>query len=192
MAYMHCFIKNTGISQKLNSFRNRSIPQSWGNTLLCLIPKLENAFKVTRFRPLGICNTHYKILTKILANRIKPHFPCLISPFQGAFTPGRHAADLFTVAHETIHSMNDSNNKNGWLILKIYLTKAFDSISWSFVENILHLHKLPQHYIDLLLSCLRNVHYTPIINGIKTTSFTPSRGIRQGDSISSYIFILAM
>lgn len=131
-----------------------------GKTLLYLIPKLKNASKVTHFRLFGLCNTHYKILTKILANRINP-------PFQGAFTLERHSADLFMVAHETMHSINVSNNKDGLLILKIDLRKAFDSISWTLIEKILNLYKLPHHFIDLFLSCLKNVHYTPIINGKK-------------------------
>lgn len=117
------------ISSIQHIFHTGEILVSWGDTLLCLIPKLENAYKASHFRPLGLCNTHYKILTKILANRIKPYLPSLISPFQEAFIPRRHSTDLFMIAHETMLSMNQSNKKEGWLILKIDLKKAFDTIS---------------------------------------------------------------
>lgn len=127
-------------------FRSGTIPESWGKTLLCLIPKVENSFKVTHFRPLGLCNTHYKILLKVLANRLKPHLPSLISPFQGTFTSGRHSADLFMIAHETLISMNASKKKEGWLILKIDLKKAFVTISWTIIETFLHLLNLPNSY----------------------------------------------
>lgn len=142
--------------------------------------------------PLGLCNTQYKILTQILANRLKPHLTCLISPFQVAFTPGGLFADLFTIVHETMHSLNASKKREGWLILKIDFKKAFDSISWTFIDKILHLYNFLHQYIELLLSCPKNVQYTPIINGKKTASFSPYRGIGQGDPISPYIFILAM
>lgn len=118
MAYMPSFIKKHWdiIKHKLINeiqqiFSQNSIPMSWGNTLLCIIPKIENAHQVAHFRPIGLCNTYYKILTKILVNR-KPILPCIISPFQGAFTPQRHCSDLFLIAQETIHSMNSSKCKD--------------------------------------------------------------------------------
>lgn len=76
-------------------FSNTYVPLSWGTTLLCLIPKTENAHMASHFRPLRLCQTHYRIITKTLVNRIKPHLPSIISPFQGAFIPGRHSSNLF-------------------------------------------------------------------------------------------------
>lgn len=80
------------------TFIDQSIPKEWGNTLLCLIPKADNAHKVHHFRPLGLCTTHYKTISKILMNRLKLHLPTLISPFQGAFLLRRHVSDFFLIA----------------------------------------------------------------------------------------------
>lgn len=84
---------------------------SWCRTLLYLIPKMENPSPVNHFRLLGLCTTHYKILTKILVNRIRPHLQNLISPNQGAFIKGRDTAYLFLLANETLHPMNKSKVK---------------------------------------------------------------------------------
>lgn len=88
--------------------------------------------------------------------------------------------------------MNRLKSKIGWLILKLDIKKAFDSISWSFILHILRAFNIPSQWTKLIESCFSNMEYTPILNGSKLTPFKPTRGIRQGDSISPYLFILAM
>lgn len=80
--------------------------------------------------------------------------------------------------------MKNSRNKDGWMIIKIDIKKTFDSISWGFIENMLHMYNTPSKLKDLILSCLKHIKYIPTINGKKTQAFRPSRGIRQGDPIS--------
>lgn len=80
-----------------NIFQNAAIPPSWGETLLCLIPKSNSVSKPNHLRPIGLCTLHYKILYKIITNRLKPLIPHLISPFQGAFQKGKQASDLFVL-----------------------------------------------------------------------------------------------
>ncbi|KAF7823533.1 putative ribonuclease H protein [Senna tora] len=132
-----------------------SIPVSWGETTLCLIPKIDNAFKPNHLRPIGLCKTHYKVLSKLLANRIKPFLPNLISPFQGAFQKGKQTSDLFITAQETMHSMHTSKAKNGWMIVKLDISKAFDTLSWyllTFLQTwkIQHCFREANHSADAL------------------------------------------
>lgn len=86
---------------------------------------------------------HYKILIKVLIDRLKPFLQNLISPHQGAFLKGRQSSDLFLLAQETLHSMNKLKNKKGWLILKLDISKAFDTLSRVFIINILRAFHFP-------------------------------------------------
>lgn len=88
--------------------------------------------------------------------------------------------------------MNSSKEKEGWLVVKIDIRRAFDTISWSFIDQMLKNFQFPTSLNNLIFSCLKNVKYTPLINGKKRKSFYPSRGIKQGDLISPYLFILTM
>ncbi|KAF7842718.1 reverse transcriptase [Senna tora] len=185
-------IKEDLIKDLQEIFRTINIPEDWSSTLIALIPKSNNASKPQHFRPIGLCSTQYKILTKILANRIKPFLNNLISPNQGAFMKGRHTSDLFITAHEILHSMNLSRAKKGWIVIKLDIHKAFDTLSWSFITNILTAFNFPTNFINLILSGLTSANYTILVNGKMSEPFKPAKGIRQGDPISPYIFILAM
>lgn len=88
-------IKNTITSSIQEIFQNESIPPSWGDTLLCLIPKSNYVTKPNHLRPIGLCTLHYKILSKLITNRIKPLIGNLISPYQGAFQKGKQASLLW-------------------------------------------------------------------------------------------------
>lgn len=74
---------------------------------------------------------------------IKPLLPTLISPFQGAYTQGRHTSDLFLIAHETLNSMNHSKAKEGLIAIKIDIKRAFDTISWNFIDKMLGVFSFP-------------------------------------------------
>lgn len=169
-------VKHKLIPEIQHIFSTKTIPQTWDSTLLCLIPRIENAYSVNHFILLGLCNTDNKILTKILVNRIKLHLPSLISPCQGSFTPGRHSSDLFLIAYETIHSMKHSKTWDVWLIFKIDIGKAFDTISWNFTGNILNLYNFPHDFNTLLLSCLKIITYMPKINEEKKIILLPIQG----------------
>lgn len=96
-------------------------------TFISLIPKLPGAMDCSQYTPISLCNTLLKILTKILANRIKVVLPLIIAPNQGGFVQGRHILDGIITIHEVLHSMDKS--KEAGLVLKLEINKAYDRVS---------------------------------------------------------------
>lgn len=108
-------------------------------TYVCLIPKFNNANKIQNFRPISLCNTLYKVITKVIANCIKPFLKYLISDHQSSFVKNRRATNNAIIIQEVLKRFNSQAGK-GNCILKLDLEKAFDKLEWSFVYRILKFH----------------------------------------------------
>lgn len=104
------------------------------NTNLVLIPKKDNVERLTEVRPIALCNVLYKILAKMLANRLKSILPIIISENQSAFVPGRSIQDNVLIAFEMIHFMKKKKrSQEGEVALKLDISKAYDRVSWRYL-----------------------------------------------------------
>ena len=174
------------------AFRDSTIPPYLNETLITLIPKCPGADCLNSFRPISLCNTVYKVVTKIIVKRLKLLLPKLISPLQTAFIPRRMGLDNMIITQEIIHSMSLKKGKTVYMAIKIDLEKAYDSLEWPFLRDVLNLYRLPTYLIDLIMSYVSSSSISVLFNGGKLDPFLPSRVIRQGNPLSPYLFIMCM
>ena len=175
-----------------NVFLCRKIPDYLNSTNIVLIPKVQSLESINSYRPISLCDSVYKIITKIKVGRLRPCLDKLISPYQAAFVPGRRGVDNTIIVQELIHTMDKTKGRGGYMALKIDLEKAYDKLEWSFIKDILIRFNLSRKLIDLIMSCIFSVSTSLLFNEGALEHFLPVRGIRQGDPLSPYIFVMCM
>ena len=99
----------------------------------------------------------YKIVTKIIVARLRPHLDKLVSPLQTAFVPGRKGIDNAIIVQEVIHTISKKKGRVGYMALKIDLEKAYDKLEWSFIRDMLIRVNLPADLIKVIMSCISTV-----------------------------------
>lgn len=132
---------------RTTTFETTRFPSTLNETFISLIPKTNHADKVGLFWSISLCNTIYKICTKLLANRIKKHLNHIISLFQSAFLKQQRAANNIIVAQEHLQFARKPKTKTSYLILKLDMEKAFDRLEWSFIKLSLEFFNFPDHFI---------------------------------------------
>lgn len=111
----------------LNFLNGGSFLESINYTYIVLIPKIKKPLEITQFRPISLCNVIYKIISKVLANRLKILLPNIISASQSAFVLRR----------QITNNNGRRHGWNGWIAMKLDMSKTYDRVEWKFLEDIM-------------------------------------------------------
>ena len=111
-----------------DKFHNGHLLKEINMNFITLIPKLESPEASHHYRPISLCNVSYKIIAKILANRVKPFLNKIISPLQGAFAPGRLINDNIMLAHEIMYCFKKKKGETSYMAVKLDMEKVYDRL----------------------------------------------------------------
>ncbi|KAK7840574.1 transposon tx1 uncharacterized 149 kda protein [Quercus suber] len=168
-------------SAVLDCLQNCKIPTDINRTYIALIPKVKSPENISEFRPISLCSVIYKVLSKVLANRLKVILPSVISENQSAFQAGRVITDNILMAFETLHYMKHSQSgRSGFMALKLDMSKAYDRVEWKYLELVMKRMGFADKWVDLMLECISSVSYSILINGEPSAPFFQPGALGKG------------
>ncbi|GJT80000.1 RNA-directed DNA polymerase, eukaryota [Tanacetum coccineum] len=171
-------------------FVTSKFPPGSNSSFIALIPKKQDAKLVKDFRPISLIGCFYKIIAKILANRLSMVISDLISDVQSAFVPNRQILDGPFILNELISWCKFHKSKA--MIFKVDFEKAFDSVRWDYLDGILSNFGFGSKWREWIHGCLTSAMGSILVNGSPTSEFKFHKGLKQGDPLSPFLFILVM
>nr|GEZ44607.1 hypothetical protein [Tanacetum cinerariifolium] len=154
-------VENDVVNFMHEFFHTSLFPQGCNSSFIALILKVANAKTVSEFRPINLIGCQYKIIGKLLANKIRVVIGHCVNPVHSAF-------------------------------IKVDFEKAFDSIRWDYLDLVLEKLGFGCRWRSWIKYCLHSARSSVLVNGSPTDDFELHRGLRQGDPLSHFLFILAM
>ena len=171
-------------------YEHGSFVRSLNSTFMVLIPKRVGVEDLKDFRPISLTGSIYKLIAKVLANRLKKVMNKLVNLAQNAFVEGRQILDVSLIANEVIDSMLKKKEKG--VLCKLDIEKAYDNINWKFLIAVLGKMGFKEKWLGWIKWCISTASFSVMLNGSPEGFFRSSRGLRQGDPLSPYLFVLGM
>jgi len=178
MHFMVEFHQNGKLSRDINS------------TFIALIPKIDNPKKLNDFRPISLVGSIYKILAKVLTNRLHSVIGSVVSKDQLAFVQNMQILDGILIANEVVGEAHKL--KKELLLLKVDFEKAYDLVDWGYLDVVMGRMSFPFLWRKWIKECISTATTSVLVNDSLTDEFPLERGLRQGDPLSLLFFFLLL
>jgi exonuclease III len=188
--YKNCWevVKEDFISLFNEFHSNAKLPKGLLSYFITLIPKIPNPHVIKDFRPISLLGSVYKTVAKVLAARMGTVMGNLISNNQSAFIKGRLLVDGVLTISEVVDLARRAKRK--CLIFKVDFDKAYDSVNWNFLEYMLRRFGFSNKWISWMRACIFAGNLSVLINGSPTQEVSISKGLKQGDPLAPFLFLL--
>lgn len=181
-----------GVFTSIQSFFcQRFLPKGINTTILALIPKKTVSLEMNDYRPIYCYNFICKVISKIIANRLKTTLPEFIALNQSAFVKDRLLIENLLLAMELVKDYH-KDSISSRCALKIDISKPFDTVQWSFLIKLLEAMEFYVPFIHWISLCITTASFSVQVNGELAGYFQSERGQRQGCALSPYLFFICM
>jgi hypothetical protein len=171
-------------------FETETINAGCLNAFITLIPKVRDPVLISDFRPITLIGVINKTLSKVLGNRLKKVIGSIVSEEQTTFILGRNILDGPLMLNEVVAMLKKKKRKG--MLFKLDIEKAYDSVNWLFLLSILEQMGFPMKWRNWIMAMLKVSKAAVLVNGSPTEEFTCFRGLRQGDPMSPFLFLIVM
>ena len=170
------FVKEEIVDLFKEFFYKKYFAKSLNTTFLVLIPKKGGAEDHGDFRPISLLRGLYKLLAKVLANKLKKVLGKVVSVDQNAFVRSRRILDVSLIANEVIDFWHKRKEKG--LICKLDIEKVYDNINWNFLMKVLHKMGFGSRWMEWIWWCISTVKFSVMVNGVPASLFSNTKGLR--------------